>query len=48
MQPLVLLVIAAFVIGGTRLGSWVRERWWLLLPISAVSAAGFYSLRVVL
>jgi hypothetical protein len=43
-----LMLVAAFVLGGTRLGRWVREHPPVLLPLSIAAAASYYSLRVVL
>lgn len=48
MQAFVLLLLLTFVIGGTRLGPWVRDRPIVLLPLCIIAAASFYSLRVVL
>lgn len=48
MQVLLLLIISSFLLGGTRLGRWLRDRPVALLPISVVAALSFYSLRVVL
>lgn len=48
MQALVLLMVGAFVIGGTPLGRWVRERPPILFGDATVAAASYYSLAVVL
>ncbi len=48
MQVMVLLMVGAFLIGGTPLGRWVRERPVLLLGVSTAAATSFYSLSVVL
>ena len=48
MQFLLLLIVASFVLGGTRLGRWLCDRPVALLPVCAVAALSFYSLRVVL
>ena len=48
MQFLLLLIIASFLLGGTRLGRWFCDRPLALLPVSAMAALSFYSLRVVL
>jgi hypothetical protein len=48
VQVLVLLLLGTFLVGGTRLGPWVRTHPPLLLALCAIAAASFYSLRVVL
>ncbi len=48
MQVLVILLLAAFVIGGTALGRWVRHRPLVLLALSIVAAASYYRLGVVM
>lgn len=49
MTVLIVFLLACFVVGGSRRwGTWVIDRWWLFLAVSAVFAASFYSLRVVL
>jgi hypothetical protein len=48
MQVIVLLLLGTFILGGTRLGPWVRERPFVLLVLCSIAAASFYSLRVVL
>jgi hypothetical protein len=48
MNFLVMFLLAAFIAGGTGLGRWVRERPIVLIFISALVAASFYSIRVVL
>lgn len=48
MQVLLLLIIASFLLGGTRLGSWLCDRPVALLPICLAAALSFYSLRVIL
>jgi hypothetical protein len=48
VQVLVVLLMGAFVLGGTRLGRWIRSSPVALLALSTVAAASYYSLRVVL
>jgi hypothetical protein len=47
MQVLVVMLIGAFVIGGTRLGDWLRRHPPALITLSAIAAASYYALRVV-
>jgi len=48
MQVLIGFLLLAFVIGGSRFGERIHRRPVLLLAASAVVAASFYSLRVVM
>lgn len=46
MQILVILIVGAFIVGGTRLGCWIRQRPMVLIPLTTVAAASYYSLSV--
>ena len=46
MQALVILLIGAFVIGGTGLGRWLLAHRWVMLVLATVAAASYYSLRI--
>jgi hypothetical protein len=48
VQVLVVLLLGAFVLGGTRLGRWIRSNPVVLVTLSTVAAASYYSLRVIL
>jgi hypothetical protein len=48
VQVLVVLLIGAFALGGTRLGRWIRDRPPVLLPMCVLAAASYYSLSVIL
>jgi hypothetical protein len=48
MQVLVILLIGAFLVGGTSLGRRLREQPFLLVPLCTLAAASYYSFRVVL
>jgi hypothetical protein len=48
MQVLVALLVGSFVLGGTSLGRWLRERPIVLIPAVCVAAASYYSLGVAL
>lgn len=48
MQVLAILLVGAFVIGGTEPGRWICDRPLVLLALCVVAAASFYSMRVVL
>ncbi|MDJ0770834.1 MAG: hypothetical protein QNJ12_18720 [Ilumatobacter sp.] len=47
MQVLIAFLVICFLIGGSSAGRRIRERPMLLLALSTVVAASFYSLRVV-
>lgn len=47
MQVLVVFLITCFLIGGLPAGRRIRQRPILLLAFATVTAASFYSLRVV-
>jgi hypothetical protein len=48
MQVLVILLIGAFVLGGTALGQRLRDHPLVLVALSTLAAASYYSLRVIL
>ena len=48
MQVLVLLLLGAFILGATRLGTWIRDRSLVLLGLCVIAAASYYSLSIVL
>jgi hypothetical protein len=48
MQVLIALLIGAFILGGTALGRWIRDRPPVLLTLCTLAAASYYTLRVTL
>jgi hypothetical protein len=47
VRVLVVLLLGAFAIGGTRLGRWVRVHPPVLIVLAILAAACYYSLRVI-
>jgi hypothetical protein len=47
MQPLIAFLFMCFLVGGTTLGRTALRRPILLLAVSVVFAASYYSLRVI-
>jgi hypothetical protein len=48
VQTVVLLLVGAFILGGTRFGRWARDRPPVLLPLCVLAAGSFYSLSIIL
>lgn len=48
MNVLIVFLLVCFVVGGSNIGQRFRVQPWWLLGFAALTAASFYSLRVVL
>lgn len=48
MKMLVAFMLICFLIGGTEAGRWVRERPLVIAAFSTLTAASYWSFRVVL
>jgi biotin transporter BioY len=46
MKFWILFLVATFLVGGTRLGRWGRERPWAIVAGCTVAAASFYSIGI--